>query len=130
MRCPKCRATNPPGRRFCNNCGHDLQQAAVKRGSPRRGSAVFWLVVAIIVVGVITAVAVLMLVLGNGEEKPRVIIVTEEVTRVITNTPPEPAETPSPAPASELPDTTMSPLTGLSPAPKILAVGMLVGDQP
>ena len=55
-----------------------------------------WIVVAMVVVAVITAVAVLMLILGDGGEPSRVIIVTEEITRVITNTPPEPAETPSP----------------------------------
>lgn len=130
MRCPKCRATNPPGGRFCNNCGQDLQQLAVARGSPRRGSAALWILVAMVVVGVITAVAVLMLALGNGEEQPGVIIVTEEVTLVITNTPPEPEETPSPMPASALPGTTTSQVTGMPSAPGMLAAGMLVGDLP
>ncbi len=55
-----------------------------------------WIVVAMVVVAAITAVAVLVLILGDGGEPSRVIIVTEEITRVITNTPPAPAETPSP----------------------------------
>ena len=81
-----------------------------------------------VVVAVITAAAVLMLVMGNGEEQPRVIIVTEEVTQVITNTPPEPAETPSPTPVSELPGAAASPLTGMSSELRILVVGTFVGD--
>jgi hypothetical protein len=80
-----------------------------------------------VVVAVITAVAVLMLVVGNGEEQPRVIIVTEEVTQVITNTPPEPAETPSPTPVSELQGAEASPLTGMSSELRILVVDMFVG---
>lgn len=122
MQCPKCRATSPPGRRFCINCGQDLQQGAARRGSRGRGSAVTWIVVAMVVVAVITAVAVVMLILGDGGEPSRVIIVTEEITRVITNTPPAPAETPSPA--------TTSPLTGIPTSPKMLALGILAGDQP
>ena len=95
-----------------------------------RRSAVIWIVVAMVVVAVITAVAVLMLVSGNGEEQPGVIIVTAEVTRVITNTPPEPGETPSPTPASELPGTTTSPLAGMPSAPRPLLMGMFAGYHP
>lgn len=81
-----------------------------------------------VVVAVITAVAVLMLILGNGEEQPGVIIVTAEVTQVITNTPPEPAETPSPSPLSELPGAPTSPLAVMCSGLRILAVGTFVGD--
>ena len=83
-----------------------------------------------VVVAVITAVAVVMLILGEGGEPSRTIIVTEQITRVITNTPPEPAETPSPAPASELPALTESPLAEIPSTPKMLALGILAGDQP
>jgi peptide/nickel transport system substrate-binding protein len=142
MQCPKCNSQVPAGSSFCNKCGHDLRSltaaqpvpAVTPAGARPRKGACLWFVGGVVLLMILGLVAGLVMGWLNTGQPQQVVVETEQVIVVVTNTPSgvstevalpvQTTRTSAPPPTARPTDTPQPLPTATRAVPKVLTVAL------